>query len=167
MKILILFTTVIILSIPIQIFSQTKDELKSVITHLIQESVIQVSIPDDIIRDLTQSDIFKEGESRIIRNKIILEDGFLLIEELWQSWDGSNWMNYARVAYTYNGDNNLIEELLQIWVASNWVNESKNTYTYDGNNLIEELYQNWDSIRWVNDIKYTYVYDVNNKIESL
>jgi len=137
---------------------------------------------------------FNGKDSRTTIKKILLDDGFLLIEmieqdwsssawvnlwkstyiydgnnnmieELWQDWDGSNWVNKSKYTYTYDGSNNKIEQLLQTWDGSNWIDDWKYIYTYDGNNnMIERLLQTRDGSNWVNDWKYTYTYDVNNNM---
>ena len=85
--------------------------------------------------------INKNRESKTIVNNTILENGFLLIEELWQAWNGY-WVNDFKRIYTYDGNNNLIEMLEQVWNGTNWVNWNKYTYNYDGNNnRIETLVQ--------------------------
>ena len=48
-----------------------------------------------------------------------------MIEELWQNWDGSNWVNTDKYTYIYDVNNNMIENLYQIWDGSNWVNYGK------------------------------------------
>ena len=113
MKTITLVTMMVILSIPIQIFSQANDELESRPDYLLLERIIPHSISDERIKHLIQSNIFKEGESRILINKTILENGFLLTEELWQEWDDSNWVNDRMYTYTYDGNNNVIERLMK------------------------------------------------------
>jgi hypothetical protein len=91
-----------------------------------------------------------------------------MIEELYQNWDGSNWVNNFKHTYTYDVNNNLIEVLGQSWNGSDWINSSKSTYSYDiNNNMIEHLGQSWDGSNWVNISKGAYTYEVNNLIEEL
>jgi len=59
-------------------------------------------------------------------------------EQLFQAWDGYDWLNQYRFSYTYNGNNNQTEQLFQTWDGSAWVNDSKWSYTYDGNNNLTE-----------------------------
>jgi hypothetical protein len=168
MKTFTLFTIIVTSLLSIQMFSQANDKSELRPDNLLQERIIPHSIPDEQSRHLTQSDFFEEGESRTLVNKSILDNGFLLTEELWQEWDGSNWVNYSKDTYTYDGNNNMIEWLWQNWDGSYWVNNRKYTYTYDGNNnMIERLGQNWDSSYWVNREKYTFTYDGNNNMIEL
>jgi hypothetical protein len=62
--------------------SQVNEKLGVRPYNLLQERIIPHSISDERIKHLTQTDIFKEGESRTLVNKTILDNGFLLIEEL-------------------------------------------------------------------------------------
>jgi hypothetical protein len=88
-----------------------------------------------------------------------------LIEELWQNCDGSNWLDFFRKTYTYDGNNNLIEQLNQIISGSNWVNTIKDIYTYDtNNNMIEKIHYWWDGSNWSNEDRYTYTYDGDNNL---
>jgi hypothetical protein len=121
---------------------------------------------------------FQNNESKRIVNKTVLNDEFLLIEELNQEWNDSNWANLGTCVgascwqppgglhtYQYNENNNLIEDLWQDWDGASWVNFWKYTYTYDANNnMVEDLLQEWDSLSWVNNWKHIYTYDVNNKL---
>ena len=69
------------------------------------------------------ADTIDNKESRTIVNKTILNNGFLLIEELWQDWDGSNWVNDWMYTYTYDVNNNMIEQIYQGLGGSNWEND--------------------------------------------
>ena len=40
-------------------------------------------------------------------------NGFLLIEQLYQDWDGSDWVDDSKYTYTYDGNNNMIEWLIK------------------------------------------------------
>jgi hypothetical protein len=132
MKTFRLFTIIVILLPPIQMFSQVTNKLELRPDNLLQDRIIPNSISDEQIRHLTQSDIFNNKESRTIINKTVLDNGFLLVELIAQGWDGSNWVNGGKATYTYDGNNNLIEDLWQYWDGFNWVNSEKVTYTYDG-----------------------------------
>ena len=108
-------------------------------------------------------DGFNARDTRTTINKTLLGNGFLKIEEIYQFWDGSAWVNSDKKSYTYAVNNNMIEFLFQYWDVSNWVNSSKITYTYDVNdNKIEESVQGWDGSNWLNDWKYKYTCDMNN-----
>jgi hypothetical protein len=98
------------------------------------------------------------------KNTYIYDINNYVIEELFQNWDGSDWLNQNKFTYTYDGNNNNVELLNQYWDGSNWVNSQKVTYTYLNNNLIEYLDQEWDGFNWVNFLKNTYTYDVNNNL---
>ncbi len=194
MKAFTFFTIIVILLLTNQMFSQVNDKLELRKDNLLRERIIPHSISDEQISHPSESEIFKEGETRTLVNKTILDNGFLLIESLLQYWQDSIWVyiqkylyaydvnnnmiewlwqnwggNYRLYTYTYDVNNNRIEELSQAWNGSIWVNDSKNTYTYDvNNNMIEWLWQNWGGSIWVDYYKYIYTYDgSNNLIEEI
>jgi hypothetical protein len=159
---------IVILLLPIQIFSQSNNKLNLNPDNLLQERIISKSIQNGQIMYPLKSENFKDKESRIILNKTILDNGFLLIEELWQSWDGSNWVNDFRETYTYDGNSNLIETIEQDWDGANWINEWKGTYTYDiNNNMIELIEQSGEGNNWSNVLKTTWIYDDNKNMTEM
>jgi len=158
-----LFTIIVILHLPIKIFSQQNDKSKLSPDKILQERIAHHPIPDKQDWNTLEAEIFKDKESRTIVNKTILQNGFLLMEHTIQNWNGSNWVNAWRYTYTYNGNNNMFEELLQEWDGSYWVNDSKYTFTFDvNNNMTEQLQQEWFGSNWINNWIYTYTYDNNN-----
>jgi len=169
MKTFTLITIIVILILTNQMFSQANNKLELKPDKLLQERIIPHSIPDEQFRHTSESDISKTKESRTLINKAVLDNGFLLVEHIEQMWDGSNWSNWDKHTYTYDGINNMAEWLWQHWDASNWENRRKYTYTYDGNNnMIEDLEQIWDGSNWEISYKYAYTYDGNNNmIEEL
>ena len=148
-----------------KMFSQVNDRWELRPDNLLQEKIIPHSIQDNNAEHPFKSDIVSDKESRTLVNKTILDNGFLLIEELRQEWDDSSWVNWLEYTYSYDENNNLIEELIQLWSDSSWVNAGMINYTYDSNNnLIEELEQNWDGSNWVIRYKYTYNYVWHNSM---
>ncbi len=113
MKTFTLFTIIVILFLTIQMFSQANDRLELNLNNLLQERIIPHLIPNEQIKHPLKSNVFKDKESRTIINKTILDNGFLLVEHIEQYWDGSNWVNWWKYTYTYDGNNNMIEELFQ------------------------------------------------------
>ncbi len=165
MKTFTLFTIFVFLVLTNQMFSQVNNKLELRPDNLLQEIIIPHSIQDEQARGKSESPTFQSMKSRTLVSKTVLDSLFLLEEELWQEWDGSNWVDDYKDSHTYDVNNNRIELLLQDWDGSNFVNDYKYTFTYDGNNnMIEELYQTWDGSNWVNYIKETYTYDVNNNM---
>jgi len=121
---------------------------------ILAKKIISMSFPNKQIKHPLNTDNFKDNHTRTLVNKAILESGFLLTEELGQTWDGFNWVNITNSIYIYDGSNNRIEGVRQEWVASNWVNDFKWISTFNGkNNLIENLIQTWDGANWVIDWK--------------
>ena len=165
MKTLILSIFFAILLLPIQIFSQIDNKYELNSHRLLQERINSITKPDAQIKQRLQSANFSNSQTRTIINKKILDNGFLLIEEIQQNWDDSIWVNSWKWTYTYDINSYLIEQLGQLWDGSNWMDVAKGTYTYDlNNNKIEELWQDWDGSNWVNMGKGTYTYDVNNNM---
>jgi len=69
-----------------------------------------------------QKEVYEDGfnakDKKTTINKTLLSNGFQLIETIYQTWDGSNWLNRYRFSYTYDGNNNRTEELYQYWNGS-------------------------------------------------
>jgi len=113
-------------------------------------------------------DTINNKESRTIMNKTVLDNGFLLTEELWQDWSGSEWINDWRFIFIYDGNDNKIEEIRQDWDNVNWVNLWREVYIYDGNNImLEDLWQDWDGSNWVNYLKWIYTYNGSNIVSGI
>ena len=169
MKTFTSFTIFVIWILTNQMFSQVTNKLELRSDNPLHARIIPHSIQDEKSGHPSESDTFRDNEIRTTLKKTVLDNGFLLIEELRQDWDGSNWIDSDKITYTYDVNNNMIEYLWQDWDGSNWVNYWKYTYTYDmNNNLIEGIEQNWNGSNWVNDRKRTYTYDGNNnRIEQL
>ena len=51
--------------------------------------------------------------SRTTITKTQIENGFLLIERITQSWENGTWVNVRKWSRTYDENNNLIEDVLQ------------------------------------------------------
>ena len=110
---------------------------------------------------------FNAKDSRTTTNKTTLRNGFLLVEKIQQTGNGSYWSNSEKYSYTYDSIYNLREGVIQLWNAygSVWENSRKNSYTYDtNNNLTEELRQSWNmnGFTYENGDKLSYSYDSNN-----
>ena len=96
-------------------FSQDIDHPKVLPNRFTSENIqeIYISDPDSI-------DGFNAKDSRTTVNKTELENGFLLIEEIHQGWDGFSWVNGSKLTYTYDGNNICTEMLNQHWDGSAW-----------------------------------------------
>jgi hypothetical protein len=164
-KISTFLVVTLIIFLPLQIFSQEQSKIELRLGHILPEMVISKSFSKGKVKHLTELTDIKDSEAKIIVNKTILDNGFLLFEELEEDWDGINWVNDYKNTYTYDGNNNLIEKLRQSWDGINWINFLKYTYTYNGNNnVIEKLGQSWEDTNWVNGYKAIYTYDANNNL---
>lgn len=135
-----------------------------------------------------------EKKSRTIVTKTLLDDNYLRVESIYQTWNGTTWVNDSRDTYlydqmnnnvqstyqTWNGTtwvnysrqnnvydqmNNLVQATYQTWNGTAWVNSGRNTLTYDSNNnYVEQIYENWNGSAWVYQYRYTYTYDTNNNL---
>ena len=156
----VFYITLLTLFISLNIFSQEKA----------QAIVSPEKFSSEHLHNIYQSDLdfLREFEAKDLRttiNKTLFDNGFLLIEEIYQPWRNSAWENGWKYLYTYDVNNNLTEEFGQTWYGSAWVNYGKYSYTYDlNNNLTEWLYQLWNGSAWVNDIRQSYTYDGNNNL---
>ena len=160
------FIIILILFLSFQLFSQEKIRLDLKLSDLHPDSIISKYFEGQI-KHPSETNIFKNRESRTIVNKSILDNGFLLIEELWQYWEGTSWTNSGKYINNYDGSDNLMESLYQNWDGSNWKNFWKDTHSYDGNNnLIGYLEQDWVGMDWVNIGKGIYTYATIDGIDK-
>jgi hypothetical protein len=120
MKTLTLVTFIVTLLLPIQIFSQTDNKYRLIPDRLLEKRINSITKPDEQNKQRLQSENFSNSESRTMIKKIKLDNGFLLIEEIQQQWDGSNWVNYWKSTYVHDVNNNMVERLGQHWNGSNW-----------------------------------------------
>ena len=150
-----------------QIFSQASIRVDS--EKYLQERINSIPNSNKQVLRTLKSDVFNNKESSTKISKTILDNGYLLIEQLYQDWDGSSWVDDWKHTYLYDLNNNKIERLIQHWLNSNWVNHWKDTYTCDvNNNMLMHLEQGWSGSNWTNFRKFAYTYDVNNNmIESI
>ena len=90
-----------------------------------------------------------------------------MTSEIYETWDGANWMNNTRTTATYDTNGNMSLVLYENWDGTNWVNSGRETYTYDSNgNRTSVLYESWDGANWVNFWRETYTYDSNGNMTS-
>ena len=192
MKTFISIIFIVSILLPFQIFSQVDNKYDYIPDSLLQESFNQINKTNEQLKLNLQAEDFKD--SRTLINRKILENGFLLIEILYQGnsvyngwvdiskttfiydvnvlvekqryiWENYYWNTDGKWTYSYDANNNMIEELYQELNSGNWENISKFTITYDtNNNMIEELHQVWNGSNWTISWKYSYAYDMNNNI---
>ena len=79
------------------------------------------------------------------------------IESLYQTWNGTAWMNERLVKDSYDGQYRHIEMLEQIWDGASWIHKKRNGNIYDGDKLTESLFQMWDN-GWQNSERLLYDY---------
>lgn len=107
---------------------------------------------------IQQREIYKE----------VLDNGFYLLESIYQLWNGSDWRDSIKSSYTYE-NSNLIEIIDRVWDGSAWINSQRTSYTYNLNDDISTFVtQTWDGSVWVNSMRISYTYDSNNNpIEAI
>ena len=121
----------------------------------IQEKQIYARFPSDSIGECTRSTF----------SKSVTSNGYEFESIIYQSWNGSMWINALRYDYTYNAQSWMTENLARNWIGNSWVNYFRHTYTYSGNGLLlTETYQTWDGSAWLNNHRNSYVYNSGNQI---
>lgn len=114
---------------------------------------------------LFTKETYNANNTRNSINKTQLTNGFLLIEVLHQSSDGSSWLDTDKHSYTYDRNNNLLEMHHQFWDGNSWMNTNLHSYQYDrNNNKTQYVYQGWENGMWKGIWKISYTYDVNNNL---
>lgn len=90
-------------------------------------------------------------------------------EELYFSYNGTNWDLTGRMVYTYT--NNLCTEMLNQSTMNNgqtYDNSAKQNYTYDVNgNTTEQIFSAWVNSAWEQMNKSTYTYDASNNVSQI
>jgi Secretion system C-terminal sorting domain len=122
---------------------------------------------EDILNAIIESHNLKmvnESEKTIITSTT-LENGYLLVSQMGQFWNGSDWENSSLLSYTYTPEGLITEEVNQFWNNGSWENTSRFLTTYYLNNLIS-LYeqQNWNGAEWENSYQYASTYNANNQL---
>jgi hypothetical protein len=93
-----------------------------------------------------------------------------LTSSLSEYYDGTNWLNSNKTAFTYDANNNLAEEKELSWDASlsQWQMDSKNLYTYNSNNkAIVELYQSYDMNTLLYQSRTTNTYNADGNLMQI
>jgi len=91
-----------------------------------------------------------------------------MISELYETWDGSQWISAELYNYTYNFNGIMTSQFSQTWDGSQWVNKRRETYTFDFNgDRILEFVEIWESNQWVNYWRATTSYDSNGNRSSI
>ncbi len=169
-------------------YSQIQENVNS-LKHF-QDTVFQSNL-----HDLKKEAVLNDPE-RILSTTHRDKNGYRVVEELWQGWDGSNWLNNRKYIYSYNSDDLLLERIMEFWIDNQWTimgrllysynndgnvteiveeayidgewdNSSLFSHFYDNNGLMtEKRYQYWINSDWVNDHRFLFVYDGENCIEE-
>jgi hypothetical protein len=95
-----------------------------------------------------------------------------MVEELFQHWEDSVWVNNNKYLSSYEGNNNLIERVTRRWtlpLPGRWVYTEREIYSYDvNNNMIEYISQRMHQhpFYWENESRKLYTYIITG-IEQL
>jgi len=114
-------------------------------------------------------ELFKNYKQFPQRTNLASGEIYLLMEDLEQEWENSNWVDKYRTSNQYDAFNNNTTSLTEVLESSAWVNDSKYLLNYDGNgNITEVIVQSWENMEWVNFDREIYAYDNENRmIESI
>ena len=89
----------------------------------------------------------------------------LLIEEK-QNWNGVLWETYYLHELFYDVQNNLVEETVQSDSGGSLINEWKRTWAYSSSQLLSRTMEKGDGAGWRNDSAFTFSYDSNGMRDS-
>jgi len=105
------------------------------------------------------------SNNRTITNKRILENGYVLIEQI-HLWGSSNtWLNYEKTDLIYNSDYQVVEKNIFNWDDSIWIKGKKELYNFDVNgNDTTILKQYWVIDKWINSEKIINAFDSHNNL---
>jgi len=105
------------------------------------------------------------SNNRIITNKVLLENGYILIEQIHLQGSGNTWLNYEKTDLIYNSDYKIVEKNIYNWDDSVWINGKKELYNFDVNgNDTTILKQYWIIDKWINSEKIINAFDSNNNL---
>jgi len=111
-----------------------------------RESSDSTSLIDKVIGKLEDGSQFQY--------KYIFNYKNLMTSKLYQTWDGSNWVNKWRDTYTYDSNGNNTSTLQETWDNNQWVNSWHIISTYDSNgNYTSYLFETWKSSQWVGSLR--------------
>ncbi|MBK9097409.1 MAG: T9SS type A sorting domain-containing protein [bacterium] len=122
---------------------------------------------DDILKMSIDSHISKKEikSDRSMITKKFLDNGYVLVYQMGEFWNGTHWENSSLLSYTYTPEGLVTEEVNQFWNNGNWENTSRFLTTYYLNNLVS-LYeqQNWNGTAWENSYQYASTYNADNQL---
>lgn len=149
-------------------------------------------MPIKIIRQIFNYDDVWENDTKTEMQ--YSNDAFnpVLVEELFQRWEHSDWINVRKQTYTYDPDlcilvrdwnGNSFENhylytiyndgesqtiLLQYWLGGAWQNQEKVEINYNDNHeIVQSITFQWVNEAWSNDLKVEYFYDGLYKLSKV
>jgi len=104
-------------------------------------------------------------KNKVTFNKQVLENGYLLVEQIHLWGSGSAWLNYQKINFIFDNNNQMVEKNIFSWDNSVWINYQREFYSYDnsGNDTMI-LKQDWVIDRWINADKIINVFDSENNL---
>ncbi len=105
------------------------------------------------------------SDNIIICDKQLLDNGYILIEQIHLWGSGSTWLNYEKINLIYDEKNKIVEKNIFSWDDFIWINSKREFYSYDdyGNDTMT-LKQYWAVDRWINTGKIINTFDIDNHL---
>jgi hypothetical protein len=103
------------------------------------------------------------------KNTTIYSGTNKVLQELAQSWNGTNWVNSYKRDYSYDSNDSLIHVLNKTWNSSinSWDNWYEFLYTYNANHqLTQQISNSWNISlsAWEGNWKQNYTYNTNGQV---
>lgn len=88
---------------------------------------------------------------------------------LWQNWNTTSWVNYARQRIYYNTDGNQTDFINELWNSntSAWDSSEYWSHQYNGKNLIDNAYKSWSGGNIYNWTHSSYQFNGNNLTDEV
>ena len=125
------------------------------------ESTFEYGFNGNVIEVLTMDVVNDEG----ISLESITYDGPRVSEDLFQEWDGNNWVGVSKDVYNYGDDGTVI---VLTWIYHDGTWSPMYTYTYtDNGNSVELLMQYMQGGAWQNEARQTTTFNDDDNVEEI
>jgi len=138
------------------IAQQNKNLMDKVLTR--SEDILKANIESHNTKKVSDTE-------RTIVTTRILDNGYVLVSQMGQFWNGTDWDNSSLASFTYTPEGLKTEETNQYWNNGGWENSTRFLTTYYFNDLVslyEEL--SWNGTGWENSFQYESFYNSDNRI---
>lgn len=98
------------------------------------------------------------------RHTMTYSSGKLMVD-LYQEWDGSDWVNVSKAEYNYYTDE-ILMVIIWNWNGTTWTSDFMYTYTTSGNTQ-EMLYQYMQGGAWQNEERVTTTYNTDGTKDAV